>query len=420
MFSSPNRHISRHRSSRALGLTAALLVGVNLRPAITTVAATLDEASAALGLSAVETTVLATLPVIAFGLSAPLGPWLARRFGVSRVLLWSMVALAAGLVIRVIWPVLLLPSTFVVGAAIMAAGTLLPQFLKSLGASGLWVGLSSMSFGVGAALGASLISPLYAATGDRIDIAWGIWALPALLAGIPLFLGVQRMRRAGGTQTPARAALAFTPRATRTLSMLTLVFGLQALLYFAMTAWMPLLLTERGHDTAQTGWLLAWFSIAGFIPTLLIPIAARTRAVLVWVGPGLGIAIAAGMLALYFAPSEQVFWIVGGLGAVQSAAFGLSISLIVTMSANPATAGVVSAVGQGAGYALAGAGSLGIGLLHTVTGGWMVSFVVMSALGLALSVVVAVAIRRSVVDLVAAPAAPTDVAQEAPRDLALR
>lgn len=401
MFSTPERHAVRQRSARALGLTAALLVGLNLRPAVTTVAATLEGARLALELSAVETTVLATLPVIAFGLSAPLGPWLARRHGVGAVLLWSMWALAAGLLIRVLWPALLLPGTFLVGAAIMAAGTLLPQFLKSLDASGLWVGLSSMSFGVGAALGASLVSPIYTASGQRIDVAWGVWALPALVAGIPLLVGVLRMRSDGGAPPQQRPALDFAPRATRTMALLTLVFGVQALLYFAMTAWMPLLLLERGHDSAQTGWLLAWFSIAGFVPTLITPILARRRAVLVWVGPGLGIAIAIGMLALYFSSNEQVFWVVGGLGAVQSAAFGLSISLIVTMSANPSTAGVVSAVGQGVGYAFAGAGSLVIGLLHTATGGWMASFVVMAILGLVLSVVVAVAIRRESVDLVA-------------------
>lgn len=357
-----------------------------------------------LDLSGVEMTVLATLPVIAFGLTAPLGPWLTRRFSVSRVLLWSMCALAAALVIRVLWLPLLLPGTFLAGAAIMAAGTLLPQYLKSLNASGLWVGLCSMTFGLGAALGAAFVSPIYAASGYRIDVAWGVWALPAAVAAASLLLGVLRARTAGGGRGESRAKIVFTSNSVGTIALLTLVFGVQALLYFAVTAWMPLLLTDRGLDTAQTGWLLAWFSIAGFIPTLLTPVIARQRSILLWFGPGLGVAIAAGMLWLLLAPADQVVWAVGGLGAVQSAAFGLSISLIVTMSSNPSTVGVVSAFGQGAGYALAGAGSLGIGLLHTLTGSWVPSFLVMAALGLVLSLVTAVAIRRHGVDLVGNPA----------------
>ncbi|MEO6201338.1 MAG: MFS transporter [Cryobacterium sp.] len=403
VFSASEQPRARQGSARLLGLSSALLIGINLRPAVTTVAATLDQARRALELSAVESTLLATLPVIAFGLSAPLGPWLARRFSVARVLLWAMWALAAGLLLRVLWPPLLLPGTFLVGAAIMAAGTLLPQFLKSLDASGLWVGLSSMSFGVGAALGAAFVSPIYAASGHRIDVAWGVWALPALVAGVPLLMGVARMRSAGGGLGEPSARLVFTPRSTGTIVAVTLVFGVQALLYFAVTAWMPLLLAERGYDSGQAGWLLAWFSISGFVPTMLTPIIARHRALLLWVGPSLGVAIAAGVLWLYFAPPEQVFWAVGGLGAVQSAAFGLGISLIVTMSANPGTAGVVSAFAQGAGYALAGAGSLGIGLLYTVSGGWMLSFMVMSALGLVLSIVAALAVRHEPIDLLPVP-----------------
>ena len=389
--------------ARFIGLTSALLIGVNLRPAITTVAATLDEARRTFELSAVELTVLATLPVIAFGLSAPLGPWLARRFSVPRVLLWAMYALAAGLVLRVLWPPLLLPGTFIVGVAIMVASTLLPQFLKSLDASGVWVGLSSMSFGAGAALGAAFVSPISAISGNRLDIAWGVWAVLALVAAVSMLIVVLRLRRVGAGQAEPGARLLFAPRARGTIIALILVFGLQALLYFAVTAWMPLLLVERGYGSGEAGWLLAWFSIVGFVPTLLTPIIARRRALLLWFGPALGVAIAVGMAWLYFGPVGQIFWAVSLLGVVQNAAFGLGISLIVTMSVNPRTAGVVSAIAQGAGFALAGAGSLGIGLLHTASGSWMGSFLAMSALGLAFGLVAALAARREAVDLLMPP-----------------
>ncbi|MGH3706407.1 MAG: MFS transporter, partial [Agromyces sp.] len=170
------------RTSSAIGLIAALLVGLNLRPAITSVAALLDETSRHFGLSPVEATVLATLPVIAFGLTAPIGPWLSRRLGVVPALTLTMVALAAALVLRVVLPLQLLPGTFVAGAAIMAAGTLVPQYLKALDAKGLWVGLSSMSFGVGAALGAGLVVPVHHGTGGDVPLALGLWAVPAVLA----------------------------------------------------------------------------------------------------------------------------------------------------------------------------------------------------------------------------------------------
>ncbi|AMB59029.1 MFS transporter [Microterricola viridarii] len=385
-----------------LGLVAALLVGVNLRPAITSVAALLGETGAHFGLDAGATTALVTLPVIAFGLTAPLGPWLARRIGVGRALGWVMLALAAALVLRVALPGQLLLGTAVAGTAIMAAGTLLPQYLKSLNAGGLWVGLSSMSFGVGAALGAGLSVPLHHALGESVPLALGVWAVPAVVAALAMTFVASR----SGIRLPghARPRLALPAGGVRTLVLVTVVFGLQALLYFAVTAWLPLFLADRGEPAAVRGGLLAWFSIAGFLPTMLTPIIARRPGVLRWFGPGLGLVVALGVAWLFVAGGGQYFWVVGLLGAVQSAAFGLAISLIVGLSANAHTAGVVSAIGQGVGYVLAGAGSLLIGLVHTASGDWTPSFVLMGVFAIALSIATALLIRRPPIDLVAVSA----------------
>lgn len=380
-----------------MAMVAAILVALNMRPAVTSVAAVLDDAARVLGLGPIEVTVLAALPVIAFGASAPIGPRLARSFGVERVLLWSMLMLSVALVLRAFIPVLLLPGTFLAGAAIMAAGTLLPQYLKSIRATGLQVGLSSMSFGVGAALGAAVVVPVSTLTGGDVRVPWGLWAGLAVLAAVPLFV---RLRvRGRDARTGSKPTLRFTRASVTTIVLLTAVFSLQAMLYFAVTAWMPQFLASHGHGTAERGGLLSWFSVAGFVPTLLIPLLTSRPRVLRWVAPALGALIAAGLCALFLAQPAQVVWVVGGLGAVQSAAFGLAIALIVSMSADPVTAGVVSAIAQGAGYAVAGIGSLLIGLLHSGTGRWAPSFAVMMAVALVLSAVTAYAIRRPRVSL---------------------
>lgn len=391
-------------------LGAALLVGVNLRPAITSVAALLDEASAHFGLSAELSGVLVTLPVIAFGLTAPIGPWLARRIGVARALGWAMVVLAAALALRVLAPALLLPGTFIAGAAIMAAGTLLPQYLKALNAGGLWVGLSSMSFGVGAALGAGLVVPIHRAAGESVPTALGLWSALAVVAA--LAIGLVARRSGGAARIERRPPLTIPAGGRGTIALVTAVFGLQALLYFAVTAWMPQFLADRGIAADERGWLLAWFSVAGFLPTLLTPMIARRPTMLRWFGPGLGVAVLLGLGWLFVASSDQYFWVVGLLGAVQSAAFGLAFSLIVSLSANPPTAGVMSAVGQGAGYAVAGAGSLLIGVVHAASDGWSLSFALMAALAALVSVAIALVIRRMPVDLLAAHDSERPVAAE--------
>jgi CP family cyanate transporter-like MFS transporter len=380
------------------GLVAALLIGVNLRPAITSVAALLDEASAHFGLSAELSSVLVTLPVIAFGLTAPIGPWLARRVGVAKALSWAMVALAVALALRAVLPALLLPGTFLAGAAIMAAGTLLPQYLKALGAGGLWIGLSSMSFGVGAALGAGLVVPVHAATGESVPVALGIWALLAVAAALTMAWVAGRRERTEPSES--RPRLTVPPGGVGTITLVTAVFGLQALLYFAVTAWMPQFLADRGVATELRGLLLAWFSIAGFAPTVLAPMIAGKPRLLAWFGPGLGVVVLLGLGWLFVADDGAYFWVVGLLGAVQSAAFGLAIGLIVRLSANAPTAGVMSAVGQGVGYAIAGAGSLLIGVAHAASGTCGMSFALMGVLAVLLSIVIGLVIRRMPVDLV--------------------
>ncbi|PRB64954.1 MULTISPECIES: MFS transporter [unclassified Microbacterium] len=399
MSSRSERRGSEFRD-RAVGLGAALLIGLNLRPAITSVAALLEPTRAAFDLAPVQLNLLATLPVIAFGISAPVGPLLARRLGVTRALIWTMVALAGSLALRVVVPGGMLPGTFLAGVSIMAAGTLLPQYLKSLRAGGLWIGLSSMSFSAGAALGAGLAVPLSTAVGGPA-VALGLWAVPALIAAGAM-VGVA-LRSEAPPPPSSRMAL---PRSARpTVALITAMFGLQAMLFFAVASWLPRILGDRGVDAQTAGWLLALTSVAGLVPTLVAPILARRRRVLRLFGPGLGIVMLAAFVWLA-SGDESYIAITVVLGAVQSATFGLSLALIVMLAADEASAGLLSAIAQGVGYAFAGAGSLLVGVLHDLTGGWTASLVFMIVCAAALALVVGFVIRCRPVDLQAPSEVP--------------
>lgn len=379
-------------AARAFALAAALLVGVNLRPAITSVSALLDQATSEFGLDDVERSLLATLPVIAFGLTAPLGPLLARRVGTTRAILVAMAALAAALVLRAVSGWTLLPGTFLAGAAIMVAATLLPPYLKALGASGLWVGLSSMSFGIGAALGAALAVPLDEAFG--LAPALTAWALLAVLAALALLA----VDHGSSAAAPTRAPIAIPAGTRATVALMTTVFSLQALLYFAVTTWLPLMLASHGESRAAAGALLGWFSLIGLVPTLVAPVTARRRRFLTWFGPGLGVIMAAGFTWFALDGGHDPV-VVTVLGIAQNAGFGLAMGLLVSLAADESSAGILSAIAQGAGYAVAGTGSLLLGLVHEATGAWTVSLLVMALCGILLAGSVALVIRRRPVSL---------------------
>ena len=81
-------------------LLGLVLVALNLRPALSSMAPLLSQVSDSLGLSAAQAGLLTTLPVLCLGLFAPLAPILARRFGTERVVLGILLTLGGGIALR--------------------------------------------------------------------------------------------------------------------------------------------------------------------------------------------------------------------------------------------------------------------------------------------------------------------------------
>ncbi|MBB6404563.1 MFS transporter [Arthrobacter sp. AZCC_0090] len=383
-------------------LVALALVSINLRPAITTIAGTMGQLQEGFGLDAHLLPLLGALPVLAFGVSAPCGPWLARRLGTGRAVAVALLVLAVALLVRVLVPGLLLPGTFVAGASIMTASVLVPQIVKANRGTGWWTGLSTMGFGLGAALGAGLVQPLQHVFGGSLAWALAVWAVPAVMGAALIHRTCGATGRSDGTGRPASgvgfpaASLEMAQKTTtaggaagsfrtvplrkqRTAWAVTAFFGLQAMLYFAVTSWLAVFLVAKGQTAADAAALLAWFSVAGLPASLLAPVLAGRPAVLKFMAPGLGLLVAAALMGVLTASASLQFLMVGLLGIVQSAGFGLGMALVVIRSTGPQSAGSLSAMSQGLGFALASLGPLGAGFLHEWSGGWDVPFWALTA-----------------------------------------
>lgn len=388
-----------------LVLLALVLVSVNLRPAITTIAGVMNQLQGAFSLDPGLLPLLGTLPVLAFGVSGPIGPWLAKRMGTGRAVALALLVLAAALFLRVVVPALLLPGTFLAGMAIMTSSVLVPQIVKANRGTGWWTGLCTMGFGLGAALGAGLVQPLEQAFGGSLTWALAVWAVPALIGAVLIQRSGGRPTSAIDPQTTVTAPATLPPtpatplRKQRTAWAVTAFFGLQAMLYFAITSWLAVYLVSKGLSAADAAALLAWFSLAGLPASLLAPVLASRPAILRIMAPGLGLSVAVALVGVLAAPAELLFPVVGVLGVVQSAGFGLAMALVVIRSAGPQTAGRLSAMSQGLGFALASLGPLLAGLLHTWTGGWEVTFWALAAEAVVLAAAGFLAIRGPVVSV---------------------
>lgn len=373
----------RCRQAVAAGILT-VAVGLSVRFPLTSASALLSEIGSGYGLTPTALSVLSTIPVLLFALSAPLAPLLVARLGLSRSLCLLLAVLASATLLRPIAPATLFAGTVLVGASIAILGILAPQIIRTALASrgGFWTGVYTATFGVSAATGAALSVPLFHTLGDDIGQALAAWGIPLLVAlGFALAFG--RRIEAGGTRTRHERSEA-SPSIWRARGVwaVTGFFACQALLYFAMTAWLPTIAADRGANPEQAGLLLAWMSVAGLPAALFAPmLAARAgwRTPMLIATAGLG---AASLLGLAIAPLDALIVVVGVLGVALSSAFGVSVALIVLTAPSGASTAAFSAVVQGVGYAVAAAGPLVSGLLVGVGIGWPVVIACLSGVAL--------------------------------------
>src|SRR3954452_6148711 len=168
---------TRRRGGVVLLVVAIVLVALNQRPAVVSVAPVLSDLRADTGLSAAMAGLLTTVPVLCFGAFAPFAPRLARRIGLETAVALSLLLLAAGIALRLLPPVVLLyAGSLIAGAAIAFANVLLPAYVKrEFVRPGAVMGLYSASLNVGAAAGAALTVPVATALGLGWRAGLGMW-----------------------------------------------------------------------------------------------------------------------------------------------------------------------------------------------------------------------------------------------------
>ncbi|SEF35467.1 MFS transporter, CP family, cyanate transporter [Amycolatopsis pretoriensis] len=356
----------------ALLAVAVVLTALNLRPAITGVGPMLAEMRADLGTSGVWAGVLTTLPTLCFagaGLAAPL---LARRAGIGAAIAIALVALGAGLVLRVVdGPAVVLGGTLVATAGIALINVLIPVVIKDSFPAriGVMTGVYTAALQGGGALGSAVtpqLGDLFGGWRPALG-SWAVVAVVALLAWILAARGTGRTPRPADATDSGRSLLR-----NRLAWIVTVFFGLQAFYAYAAMGWFPQVLMDAGVSRDQAGLLFGLVSlIAVPISLFIAPMAARAPG---GQGPwivGLGVFGFAGTTGLMLAPSwSPLLWsILVGLGM---SVFSLALTVIALRARTGADTARLSGMAQGFGYLFAALGPFLFGLLHDVAAGWTV------------------------------------------------
>jgi CP family cyanate transporter-like MFS transporter len=284
-----------------------------------------------------------------------------------------------------------LAGTLLLGAAITVANIAVPVVIgRDLERhSGAVLGVYTAALNVGSMATLALTVPLAGLVGWRLAlVAWGLLVLVAFAAWA--FAVRDPGRAAGrpadppGADGPPGADRADDPTGARwwrrpVVWGLTVAFSGQAFAYFAVTAWLPLLLRdELGLGPAQAGSAASVFQIAALVGAFGVPVLLR-----VLPGPRGVVLVVAGAwtalpVGLLLAPTLWPVWCGIG-GAAQGGGLVAIFALVVRHSRDLTESRRVSALVQGGGYVVASTGPTVVGAVHAATAGWTVPLLVVQA-----------------------------------------
>ncbi|AJR01204.1 Cyanate transport protein CynX [Enterobacteriaceae bacterium bta3-1] len=356
-----------------LMLLVLVLIGLNMRPLLTSIGPLLPQLREASGMSFTAVSLLTALPVVAMGVLALAGGWVDRHFSERNSVALSLLAIGVGALLRELAPqsLLLLSSALLGGIGIGIIQAVMPAVIKRTfqRRMPLVMGLWSAALMGGGGLGAAL-TPWLAEHSDvwHRSLAW--WALPALVALIgwwPQSKSLNQPIKSSQLAQPLRLHL--SPRAWT----LGLYFGLINGGYTSLIAWLPPYYMQLGATAQFSGSLLALMTVGQAAGALILPMFARKqdRRSLLMVALTLQLI---GFCGFIWLPLQMsVLWaIVCGFGL--GGAFPLCLVLALDHSPQPAIAGRLVAFMQGIGFIIAGLSPYLSGLLRSLSGNFLLDW----------------------------------------------
>ncbi|MFG3660619.1 CynX/NimT family MFS transporter [Streptomyces sp. NPDC047706] len=381
-----------------LVVVAIVLSALNLRPAITSLGALLEEVRDGLGMSGGVAGLLTSVPPLCFAVFGVMAPRLARRFGLGAVVCAGMAAIAAGLLVR---PYAGGTAGFLAASALALMGiavsnVLMPVIVKRWFPDrvGSMTGLYSMALALGTSLAAAVTVPVTAAMGGGWQSGLAVWAALAAAAVVPWIPFVRDGGgvRAGGpapaAEAPGRAphtreettpAPALRVTRSRTAWALAVFFGLQATAAYITMGWMAQIFRDAGVAAGTAGVLLAVTMVMGVPLAFVIPRLATRFPRQGPIAVALGICGLAGYAGLYLAPAGGA-WAWALLLGVSNCAFPLALTMVGMRARTGAGVAQLSAFAQSTGYLISIPGPLLVGVLYEHSGGWGLPLALMAAL----------------------------------------
>ncbi|MGN8647695.1 CynX/NimT family MFS transporter [Gracilibacillus sp. HCP3S3_G5_1] len=369
-----NQH-STKRHYTILFIIGIILLSFNLRPAITSVGPIIGFIREDLAISNWSAGFLTSLPLIAFALMSPIAPRIANRTSNEKALLYGLITLLIGILVRSITSIILLfVGTVLIGIGIAIINVILPSLIKSNFPEkiGLMTGVYTTSMSIFAALASGLSVPLTTATGLGWTWSLASWGILVII-GISIWLiAMNKAPREENRQLyePSTVQLLRSPVAWQ----VTLFMGLQSFLFYVTISWLAEILISNGFSGSAAGWYVAYMQFISLPATFFTPVIAGKLSNQQPVVAIFGLSGVIGYSMLYFEPG-----VIGAtiaitlIGMLLGASISLALALLGLRTSNARQAAELSGMSQSFGYLLAAIGPIAIGLSFDLTNNWQPS-----------------------------------------------
>ena len=369
---------------RWLLIIGIIFIAATLRSPLTSVGPIIAPIRDGLGMSNMLAGFLTTIPLLAFALISPFAPKLSKKYGMELTLFISLCLLTVGILMRSAGSILfLVAGTFLIGVGIAFGNVLLPALMKLSFPLhiGLMTGIYSVAMNISATTASGISAPIVANTDFGWQGALAVWASLSMLA---LIIWLPQLKNNKSVQTQPDKPSVDKPTSLWRSPIawaVTVFMGMQSLLFYCTTTWIPEMLTSTGMDPERAGWMLAFFQIVQLPVTFIIPILAGKlkdqRIIVICVT----VLFLIGYGGLYVGNLSLIPLWMAIIGIAAAASFGLAMMFFTLRTNTHTEAAELSGMAQSLGYLLAAIGPVLFGLLHDITSSWkgpMMIFIIVS------------------------------------------
>lgn len=391
-------------------VVAIIFTSFVLRGPIASVGSIVDLIGEELSLSKGELGFITTLPLLTFAVCSIMIPRISSKLGHLNTMTAGIVILGIGCALRIIdGYVVILLGTLLLGIGISAGNVLLPAIIKENAPTRIGIYTSTYLCGqnVAAFAGAAFSYPIAVSLTWRGSLTF--WIFPACVAFVFWLLYMWRRRGAkekldaeavsggdarskpeadsGGDIIVDKSDREGTRLTTSRLAWyITIIMGLQSVVYYSITAWLPVIL-QASISAEAAGYMASLFQLLALPAIFVTPMLVantKNKAIMVVLA---GLFYTSGVLLLFFIDNTIILILaIVLLSCGGGASFSWVVTMIAVITDGPEEASRLSGMSQSLGYVMAAIGPTLSGVIVDATGSWSAVLILLSVISALIAV----------------------------------